>query len=80
MAWRSVLLAGVLSACDRTVIVRGEVLDIQDTTLPGVAVTVLGEEEQAVTDGIGRYRLRCRPGPLELSFLKNRLYPGPPPP
>ena len=34
------VLSALMGACDRTVILRGAVLNIEDKTLPGVAVTV----------------------------------------
>jgi hypothetical protein len=70
------LAASVLSACDRTVLLRGAVFDVSGHALPGVAVTIPGVEYQAVTNTLGRYSLRCAPGALELHFIKTGYTSG----
>ncbi len=66
----------LLSACERPLILRGQVKDVQGQTLPGVAVTVRNTEFEATTDGVGRYSLRCSPGALVLDFMKTGYTPG----
>lgn len=72
----ALMAIGVLSACDRTALVRGTVLDVSGHGLPGVAVTLPGFEYQAVTNVLGRYSLRCAPGALELHFIKTGYTSG----
>ena len=69
-------LALALAACDRTAIVQGTVTDVSGEMLPGVAVTILGQELQDTTAGVGTYRMRCVPGALELAFEKTGYTPG----
>ena len=71
-AWRvcaSIVLL-LAAGCDRTLTVRGAVVDVKGAALPGVAVTVDGTEIQTTTDGVGKYVLRCAAGPVELDFIK----------
>lgn len=65
-----------IAACDRTAIVRGSVAEVSGETLPGVAVTVIGQGVQTTTTGVGDFRLRCVPGELELAFEKTGYTPG----
>lgn len=71
-----VLCVLTLTACDRTAIVRGSVAEVSGETLPGVAVTVIGQGIQTTTTGVGDYRFRCVPGELELAFEKTGYAPG----
>lgn len=77
----------VLAGCEQKVIIRGDlmdagdrpvagVVDIMGNALPGVAVTVYGTEEEAITDGVGQYRLRCAPGSIRVDLMKTGYTPG----
>ena len=68
-------LCTLATTCERCVI-EGTVEDVQGQALPGVAVSVEGTEWQALTDAMGRYTVRYRPGPVVLDFLKNGYTPG----
>lgn len=70
------LMAAMLNACERPLILRGQVKDVQGQTLPGVAVTVRNSEYEAATDGLGHYSLRCSPGALTVDFMKTGYTPG----
>jgi hypothetical protein len=72
--WAAAFL--VLAGCERTVTIRGSVVDVRGDHLPGVAVTVQGAEVQTLTDPRGLYTLHCAPGPLTLQFLKTDYTPG----
>ncbi len=65
-----------LVGCDRTVAVRGAVLDVGQRALPGVAVVARGTEYDAVTDALGHYEIRCAPGPIVLECIKTGYTPG----
>ncbi len=65
-----------VSACERTVVIKGKAVDVRDVSLPNVAVTVDGTEYQAKTSGVGEYALRCVPGPVTLTFIKTGYTPG----
>lgn len=65
-----------LAGCDRTVVVRGQVSDVGQRALPGVAVVVSGAGYDTVTDALGHYELRCAPGPVTLEYLKTGYTPG----
>jgi hypothetical protein len=76
-----------LSGCEQQVIIRGDltdatgrpvagVVDIMGHALPGVAVSVFGSEEEAVTDALGQYRLRCAPGNIRVDLMKTGYTPG----
>ena len=54
----------------------GVVQDVRGETLPGVAVAIKGTDFQAVTDGIGQYRLPAIPGKHILSFAKTGYTQG----
>lgn len=74
----------LMSACEKQVGVSGQVKDIQGNTLPAVAVTVEntgdqlqpGDPVQTVTNGVGRYKLRCLPGRVNLNFVKTGYTTG----
>jgi len=63
------------AGCGRCV-VRGTVVDVTGEPLPGVAVTAPGFEAEGLTDALGRYRLACPPGSVELVFVKTRYTAG----
>ncbi|MFP4499997.1 MAG: carboxypeptidase-like regulatory domain-containing protein [Candidatus Hydrogenedentota bacterium] len=63
-------------ACDRTALLSGSVRDFRGHALPGVAVTVRGQDVQTMTNGRGQYLLRCRPGRITLDFHKTGYTPG----
>ena len=71
--WSTPLL--LLAACDRTVSLRGTVLNVQGEALPGAAVTLTEIGRQSITDGRGRYgeglnSLRCAPGHYTVEYIK----------
>jgi len=79
--------AFLLAGCEPMVTIAGDqvddqgrpvpaVVDVKGDALPGVAVAVKGTEHQAVTDALGQYRLRCRPGDITLAFIKTDYTPG----
>lgn len=70
------LLVLLCSACNHSVTIQGCVKDVQKNTLPGVAVSVLGSENEAITTGVGAYTLAVVPGPLELVFIKSGYTTG----
>ena len=76
---KRILFAGVclalLTGCNRSVI-SGTVVNIKGETLPGVAVHVEGTHYQALTDGLGQYRLPYVPGDVVLHFMKTGYTPG----
>lgn len=83
----ALLLAALLSGCGQKVVIRGDlvdangipvagVVDILGNALPGVAVTVYGADEEAVTNGVGQYRLRCAPGNIRVDMMKTGFTPG----
>jgi len=72
----SALFLLILPACDRTVVIQGIVTDVAGEGLPGVAVTVRGRLDQAVSDGVGRYSLRSSAGTLDLELMKTGYTPG----
>jgi len=55
----AVVLA-MAAGCNRTATLHGAVVDVQGHALPGVAVTVVENGAQSVTDGVGRYGDRGR--------------------
>lgn len=65
-----------MPACDRTVVIQGVVTDVAGEGLPGVAITVRGRLDQAVSDGVGRYSLRSAPGAIDLELMKTGYTPG----
>ena len=76
---KRILFAGVclalLTGCNRSVI-SGTVVNIKGETVPGVAVHVEGTHYQALTDGLGQYRLPYVPGDVVLHFMKTGYTPG----
>lgn len=76
---KRILMAGVclafLAACNRSLI-SGTVANIKGEALPGVAVQVEGTHYQALTDGLGQYRLPYVPGAVVLQFMKTGYTPG----
>lgn len=70
------LLVCLVTGCDRLAVIRGKVLDVHGDALPGVAVTVRGADYDALTNGLGQYSLRCRPGTLTLDLMKTGYTPG----
>ncbi|MBN2308406.1 MAG: carboxypeptidase regulatory-like domain-containing protein [Candidatus Hydrogenedentes bacterium] len=71
-----VLGAGlVLAGCGATRI-EGRVVDVKGDALPGVAVSVEGSSYQALTNGLGEYRIKFRPGRVVLHFAKTGYTPG----
>lgn len=73
VAWALALLG--LAGCYRSA-VRGEVVDFDEETLPGVAVSVEGTAFQDVTNGVGRYSVRYYPGAVRLHFSKTGYTPA----
>ncbi len=71
-----IMAALCIAGCDRTVVIQGRVVDVNQHALPGVAVGIRGAEYDAVTDALGYYELRCAPGPLSLEYLKTGYTPG----
>lgn len=71
------LLVAAITAvsCDRCV-VRGTVADVKGEALPGVSVNANNGEVQALTDARGEYKLSCKPGRVELSFMKTGYTSG----
>lgn len=63
------------SSCNRCSI-QGVVVDIQGTTVPGVAVTVADGEAEDLTDALGRYQLRLSPAIHEIHFAKTGYTSG----
>ncbi|MGI6458863.1 MAG: carboxypeptidase-like regulatory domain-containing protein [Candidatus Hydrogenedentales bacterium] len=76
---KRILMAGVclafLAACNRSLI-SGTVANIKGEALPGVAVQVEGTHYQALTDGLGQYRLPYVSGAVVLQFMKTGYTPG----
>lgn len=64
-----------LAGCDRSLI-SGKVVNIRGEALPGVAVQVEGTSYQALTDGLGEYRVPYDPGHVVLQFMKTGYTPG----
>jgi len=62
-------------SCERCVI-HGAVADVKGEALPGVSVSANNGEVQALTNAIGEYKLSCKPGPIELSFMKTGYTSG----
>ena len=72
------LLASVLAAssgCSRKAL-EGVVVTVRGETLPGVAVAIKGTDFQAVTDGVGQYRLPAIAGTHAITFSKTGYTPG----
>jgi len=76
---KRIIVAGVclaaLAACNRSLI-SGKVVNIKGEALPGVAVQVEGARYQALTDGLGQYRIPYVPGEVVLHFMKTGYTPG----
>lgn len=76
---KRIVVAGVclivLAACNRSLI-SGKVVNIKGEALPGVAVHVEGTRFQALTDGLGQYRIPYTPGKVVLHFMKTGYTPG----
>ncbi len=70
------LLLCFMAGCDRLAVIRGKVLDVHGDTLPGVAITVRGADYETLSNGLGEYSLRCRPGALTLDLMKTGYTPG----
>jgi hypothetical protein len=69
-----VALAGV--GCERAT-VEGVVIDERGDRLPGVAITVEGTRDQALSNALGEYRVQFRPrGNHLLQFRKTGFTPG----
>ncbi|HPO13024.1 MAG TPA: carboxypeptidase regulatory-like domain-containing protein [Candidatus Hydrogenedentes bacterium] len=69
-------MAVTLAACERPLILKGQVKDVQGQTLPGVAVAVRNSEYEVATDGRGQYSLHCSPGEMTVDFMKTGYTPG----
>lgn len=72
------VLASVLAAssgCSRKAL-EGVVVTVRGETLPGVAVAIKGTDFQAVTDGVGQYRLPAIAGTHAITFAKTGYTPG----
>ncbi len=67
--------AAFASGCARHVI-QGKVLDVKGEALPGVAVEARSTGYQALTDGLGQYRIPYQPGDVTLDFSKTGYTPG----
>jgi len=70
----SMVLAAT-SGCSRNAL-SGVVMDVRGETLPGVAVAIKGTDFQAVTDGIGQYRLPAIAGKQVITFAKTGYTQG----
>lgn len=68
-------VAPLLSGCGGAV-VEGTVVDPHGEPLPGVAVRVEGTRYSALTNGVGRYKVRYVPGEVVLGFSKNGYTPN----
>jgi hypothetical protein len=65
----------MLAGCVESTL-TGQVRDIQDEALPGVAVTVAGTPYQDTTDALGGYAVPAPDGPCELVFHKTGYTSG----
>jgi hypothetical protein len=85
----AIILPVVLTAlgCSPVATIRGDlstpegwpipaVVDPQGIALPGVSISVRGTDSQAISDVNGQYRLRARPGYLQLDFIKTGYTPA----
>ncbi len=80
-------LTTVLTGCEPMVTIQGNladddgrplpgVVDPEGNALPGVAVTVRGTTEQAISDGLGQYKVQAAPGVIQLDFIKTGYTPA----
>jgi hypothetical protein len=73
--WISALLLLALAGCYRSVI-KGKVVDLDGKALPGVAVSTEGTKFQDLSNALGEYGVRYRPGPVRLHFDKTGYTPA----
>lgn len=69
------LTALLLSACTRPTI-SGTVVNLQGEGLPGVVVRLKDSPESTLTDAVGDYKIRFRPGTVTLEYNKTGYTPG----
>ena len=65
-----------LCGCEPSLVVSGRVVDVSGQALPGAAVSASSAAGQAVTGGVGSFRLRCAPGPARIDVVKTGYTPG----
>ena len=70
------VVALILCVACQAPVIEGSVTDVKGDALPGVAVTVEGAWHEALTDALGLYRIRYRPGEVVLRFAKTGYTPG----
>lgn len=80
-------IALMIAGCSPMATIRGDrstpegwpipgIVDPQGIPLPGVSISVSGMDSQAISDVNGQYRLRARPGLLQLHFIKTGYTPA----
>jgi hypothetical protein len=72
----SLPFAGLLASGCSPAAIEGQVLDVREEPLPGVAVTVDGTHNQSLTNALGRYTIAFAPGKVLLRFMKTGYTPG----
>ena len=72
----ALLVAAMAAVSCEQCVVRGTVADVKGEALPGVSVSANNSEAQALTDALGEYKLSCKPGRVELSFMKTGYTSG----